>query len=182
MTKAWIFPNYVASQLNSLFSCRKLVTSCFTIQYFLKKFRTFPNILEIKQLQCTTVNISDWLAKSGKFLNHFAWLLKTWIFCHDPGITSITLHHCQKKIVFLAKLWSFFIYATSLLKNWFAAKLPEIFELPCIIVKKSILCQNLRVFLMYNASVVEFLLLADIFEFLGLHWIANKLMDILPKP
>ena len=60
----------------------------------LKNFCTFANILEINRIQCTTSNISDWLTKTGNFLNHFASLLKNLIFCHDPGICSILLHHC----------------------------------------------------------------------------------------
>ena len=36
------------------------------------------------------------LTKSGKLYNHFAWLLKWWIFCQNFRSSLMTSHHCSK--------------------------------------------------------------------------------------
>ena len=109
----WIFAALNLSSLKSWTFAKSLACPqllCITATFFdlvprtgnfliyntslLKKICTFANILEINQIQCTTSNKSDWLTKTGNFLLQFASLLKNLIFCHDPGISSLTMHHC----------------------------------------------------------------------------------------
>ena len=52
---------------------------------------------------------------------------------------------------------------------------------PASLSKIGLSAKTVEFCLMYNASVKKFLLFADMFEFLGLHWIANKILDIFPK-
>ena len=144
--------------------------------------------MEIIQIQCTTANIIDctfaiifdWLTNSGNFLNYFATLLETWF---SATILESLQFYCitAKMMDFLAKLGSFFIYITWLLKNWFAVKLSETLELPASLLEIGFFDKILQIFwcIMHQCWNLGFV--ADIFEFLELHWIANKNSDILPK-
>ena len=55
------------------------------------------------------------LTKSGKLFNHFAWLLKWWIFCQNIRSSLMTSYRCSK-IDLLPKSWKNLNYIASRLK------------------------------------------------------------------
>ena len=105
---------------------------------------------------------------------------KTWF---SATILEFLQLHCitAKMMDFLPQLRNLFFYITCLLKKWFAAKLSETLELPASLLEIGFFDKILEIFwcIMHQCWNLGFV--ADIFEFLELHWIANKNSDILSK-
>ena len=118
-------------------------------------------------------------------------MLKSWISADI--LKFFELHWVAAKILdILPKSWNFWNYFASLpkrgfskhhmtFKNWFAAKLSETLELPASLLEIGFFDKILEVFwcIMHQCWNLGFV--ADIFEFLEIHWIAKKKLDILPK-